>query len=539
MSIFDTLFNRLGYERKTQEIANPPGHLLAHAGAAQYEIPDYDLAEHQADLYRRLSWVHIAVSMVAKSCATTAFEVKKLIGEDEEDIPNHPFELLLKKPNPLMSRFEFLEATIAFYKLTGNSYWWINRSSATQEPNEIWVIPPQQMKPVPDERLYLRGYLYNPGDGKEFPLPLHEVVHFKGFNPLNTFVGMSSVEPIANVAVGDLAQQKWNTAAFADNNARLPGMITFADPIPDSEWHRLLSELDENAKKRNIMALRNVGPGGVNWIQAAMTKKEMEFLSGRQFTKEEIYAIFAPGLASMLDPNSTEANSKAGKATFNDYTLWPVLTAVAEKITNDLLPVYGENITGEFEDIRYSDRAMELQEQLAAEKVLLINEMRQRFYQLDPLDDSDVRGKMFVTQIGAAPVSMSEEEEPEEGDEFAGEESPIPAPEIFQPRQPSEPDEKGDEVKAAIMGELGQWERWSKGRVKQDKPLTGFVTEHIPLALKTEILSMLVDANTQADITAIFEAVKTEQFGDYGDFTDLVAALNAATKALEKGESIE
>ena len=530
MSIFDRWLNRIGYA-KTQEVKNPPGHMLAHAGSAKYKIPEYDLAGSQVKLYQQLSWVNIAVSMVAKSCATTAFEVKQLVGEDKKEIVNHPFELLLRKPNPLQSRFEFLEATFAFKKLTGNAYWWLNRNSEADEPAEMWIIPPQQMKPVPNEKMYLRGYLYDPGDGREWPIPLHEVVHFKDFNPVNTFVGLSPIEAIAHVAVGDLAQQKWNTQAFAENNARLPGLITFADPIPDSEWFRMLEELDENAKKRNIMALRNVGAGGVNWIQAAMSKKEMEFLDGRQFTKEEIYAIFAPGLASMLDVNATEANSKTGKATFNDYALWPALTSVAEKVTNDLLIVYGDDIIGEFEDIRYSDRAMELQEQSAAEKVLVVNEMRQKYYQLDPLPEDDKRGDMFVTQIGAAPVSMGEDDE---------DESPIPAPAIFQPPVPAEEPEKGEEVKAAIMGELGQWERWSKGRVKQEKALVGFNTEHIPLALKAEVLSMLTDVKTEGDVTAIFEAVKAETFADYGGFEDVVVALTEATRALrEKGTEDE
>ena len=530
MNIIERVLQRAGYN-KTQEVINLPGHLLAHAGSAKYAIPEYSLAESQADLFRRLSWVNIAVSMVSQSCATTAFNVKQLVDEDETDIPNHPFELLLKQPNPLQSRFEFLEATTAFKALTGNSYWWLNRQSNDEVPKEMWIIPPQQMKPVPDERMYLKGYIYDPGDGNEWPIPLHQVVHFKGFNPMSNFVGLSPVEPLATVAVGDLAMQKWNTKAFGENNARLPGMITFSDPIPDPDWTKMLDEFDENARNRNIMMMRNVGPGGVQWIQAALTQKEMEYLNGRDFTKEEIYAIFAPGLASMLSVNATEANSKTGKATFNDYALWPMLVSVAEKITNDLLVSFGENIVGEFEDIRYSDRAMELQEQEVAGKVVTINEMRQKYYQLDPLPPDDERGEMFVTQIAASPVG-EEEEQTEDG--------PIPAPEIFQPKEPSKPDEKGKRVDIkAIQGELGQWQRMCQGRVKQGKTFRMFKSEHIPLEMKYEVLSMLTDAKTTADVNAVFEAVKAENAADYGGFDDLVGALLDATAVLEREKGSE
>ena len=77
MNIFERFLDRMGYT-KTQEVTNAPGHLLAHAGSAQYKIPNYNLAEAQADLYRLLSWVHIAVSMVARSGATVRFDVKEL-----------------------------------------------------------------------------------------------------------------------------------------------------------------------------------------------------------------------------------------------------------------------------------------------------------------------------------------------------------------------------------------------------------------------------------------------------------------------------
>jgi phage portal protein BeeE len=96
------------------------------------------------------------------------------------------------------------------------------------------------------------------------------------------------------------------------------------------------------------MMMRAVGKGGVSWIQMGVSQKDMEFLQGRTFNKEEIFAALAPGLSSMLAVNATEANSKAGKATFNEMTIWPMHQAVAEKFTADILPAYGETLVGEF-----------------------------------------------------------------------------------------------------------------------------------------------------------------------------------------------
>ncbi|TET83197.1 MAG: phage portal protein, partial [Anaerolineales bacterium] len=286
MNLFERIAKGLGYTKADLVV---PNWLLATAAGEKFRIPDGSLWESQARLYQQLSWVQIAVSVVAQSCATTAFGVKKLVKEEREDSINHPFELLLNKPNPLMSRFEFLEATIGYRSITGNAYWWLNRTSEDQEPMELWILPPHKIKPVPDERLYLKGYLYEPGIGDPQALEPWEVVHFKKYHPLSPFVGLSPIESIAIVATGDLKMQAWNTKLFGENNARLPGILAFADPIPDAEWEKIKQDTRDKAAKRELMMLRHAGKGGVEWMQAAMSQKDMEFMAGRKFTKEEIF----------------------------------------------------------------------------------------------------------------------------------------------------------------------------------------------------------------------------------------------------------
>ena len=101
MSLISWIANQLGYMKAD----NIPPWLGRTAAAHKFSIPGGDLWRSQAELYQRLSWVHTVVSAVAKSCAGAKFEVKKMVGEKTESIVNHPFELLLQRPNTLMSRF--------------------------------------------------------------------------------------------------------------------------------------------------------------------------------------------------------------------------------------------------------------------------------------------------------------------------------------------------------------------------------------------------------------------------------------------------
>jgi len=409
VGIIDRLAERFGYRKADRVQAD---WLRMSAEQEGDNIPSMGLPRTQLELYQKLSWVQSSVSAVARTAATTAFSVSKLNGEKTEAVENHPFELLLRRPNPLQSRFELLESTVSYHRLTGNAYWWLNRKNENAAPDEIWVIPSYRVKPVPDGKLFIRGYMYETDNGDELPLEPHEIVHFKSYHPLNPFVGMSPLESLSTIAAGDLAMQKWNTNLFDKDNAKMPGAIAFADPIENDAWEKIKADI--NAKhggtKRALMMLRNVGKGGVQWISMAVSQKDMEFLAGRTFNKEEIYSIYAPGLASILAVNATEANAKAGKATFVEMAVWPQLVSIAETITNNVLPAYGDNFIGAFDDIRVADRAMIIAEQTAAGQVQTIDEVRQKFYNLPPLpDDRGARLMSEPMQQSEAAVGMGQQ----------------------------------------------------------------------------------------------------------------------------------
>lgn len=88
----------------------------------------------------------------------------------------------------------------------------------------------------------------------------------------------------------------------------------------------------------------------------------------------------------MLSENATEANAKVAERLFIERTLWPKLTRIAGKITQDLLPFWAGSYTAEFQDIRPTDTQTRLSEIRTASAVLSINEIRDRYYHLPPVE---------------------------------------------------------------------------------------------------------------------------------------------------------
>lgn len=495
---------RMGYTKAS--VAAPSRWLTATAQEEQYMLPTRDNYESQLELYEKLTWVQIAVGAVARIAASTALEVVRMEGEDDVSVPNHPFEVLLQSPNPLVSRFELLQATISYLCLTGNAYWWLNRTGPNAPIDEIWVLPGNRMTPVPDGQLFLRGYMYTT-DQVDEPLETWEVCHFRLFNPGNSFVGLSPIQALTTIAAGDLAMTRYNTSYFDKNNAKMPGALAFADPIDDDTWLQMKREVaaEYGGTRRRLMLLRNTGTGGVNWIPMAMTQADMQFLEGRKANKEEIFALFAPGLSSVLDVNATEANSLAGRATFIELGVWPLLSLLAEKITNDILRSFEQSTIARFEDIRVTDRKMELEEISSYSQVHTVDEVRAKWYNTDPVGDD--RGRLLVAELTKGftvlppDLQVKEDERKEQEMQALEAQMRLAAPTSTEERsnKPSEAantSEEGDSEQEGRQAEIKALRRWLRNRPGKD-----------PLAFKARYL----DAG---EILAISQAQEVSDAAD-------------------------
>src|SRR3990167_1342686 len=395
MGILDRLLAPFGYAKASKPA---PTMLLALGDSQRWEVPQADQAEKQARLYAALTWIATAIDRTAEVAAGGIFSVKRRAqgpDGDDEDIPNHPFELLLERPNPAQSRGEFLRDAFSFFKLTGNLYLYQNAAREDLPPDELWIVPSQLMKPLPDGQSYIKGYEFTPPGQQKIFVPRWQIIHLKTFNPLSPFVGLSAVQSLALDAYGDIAQQKWNLALFDKNNGKFPGILAFKHLIDDPQWSKILKQRDTEwggANRPGVMMLRGVGDT-IQWLPAAMSQKEMEFIGGRTFAKEEIYGKLAPGLSSILAVNATEANAIAGKSTLIEFGVFPLLEQFGQKITAEVLPLYGENLVGAFDDIRISNRNLDLQEQTEFAKYHTVNEVRAEYYDEEPLylDESPVK----------------------------------------------------------------------------------------------------------------------------------------------------
>ena len=353
-------------------------HVEAVARHNSFLWPNLAEAGAQARVYQQSPWVYIAINRIAEAVALVPLRVLRLEGERKIEVERHPLENLLDAPNPYLSRFELFEQTAGILELTGNAYWFL-AGDMSGVPAEIWPLRPDRVSIVPDPARYVKGYVYEI-DGLRIPLDPTEVVHFKRWHPSNDYYGLSALEAARLSITSDQAMAEWNRNTFGKDNGVPAGIVNIKDFVSDSDFDRIKREWRQSygGPQRRTAFLRG---GGIEWQNIGLSHNELDFLRGRQAHRDEILNTFGIPVG-LVSENATEANAQVAERMFIERTLWPKLTRLSQKITQDLLPFWPGSYIAEFEDIRPTDVQARMDEIRTSYPVLSINEIRARYYQL-------------------------------------------------------------------------------------------------------------------------------------------------------------
>jgi HK97 family phage portal protein len=297
--------------------------------------PDY------TDHYLRSAWVHTAISRIAEAAALIPYHVYQLDGERKIPINNHPLEQLLRRPNPTLSGFELMESTFGFLELNGNAYWYLAADSEGR-PAEIWVLRPDRVRLSVERDPVMAGYLYTVG-GSELRLTREQVIHFKRWHPRDEGYGLSSLSAAASASVTDQAMQQWNLNLFSKQNVIPAGIVSIKNMIPNAEFERIQREWTESYRSTDRRTAFIRGAGEIEWSGVGLNQMESDFLNGRRFNRDEILHIF--GIPSgLFEKDATRANAIAARQTFLEQTIYPKLVRVGAKMTQELVPFFGQNL---------------------------------------------------------------------------------------------------------------------------------------------------------------------------------------------------
>lgn len=313
--------------------------------------------------------------------------------EDRVEVTNHAAWDLWLKPNPFMTRQEFLEVAQQHIDLAGESPWVVAYDKRAKTlPLELWPVRPDRMEPDPDPKKFLLGWQYrSPEDGKLIPLDLREVIHVRTPNPLDPYRGCSPITTLLITLGRAKAAQQWNLNFFA-NSARPGGIIEVPQRLTDDEFDELTMRWNEQhrgVKNAHKVAVLEHGV----WKELGFNVKDLQVPELREADRDEILEAYGfPRSMLGIDESANKAVAQTAEYIFAKWLTVPRLERIRGALNNDLLPLYGgtaDDLEFDFDSPVPQDEAAENEardSKVAAYKVLVVD------CGVDPKDAAEVVG---------------------------------------------------------------------------------------------------------------------------------------------------
>lgn len=300
--------------------------------------------ESYGDYLATSNEVYSAVTLRARLMSGLRLHLYRGDDSAKRPMPNHAASRLLKYVNPHWTAPRLARMDELSMGLWGASYWAVE-NGPDRKPAEIWWMKASRVKPVPDERNYLKGFLYEPiYGGAPIRFEPHEVVWHRYPNPLDEFSPLSPVSAARLAADAASAMMKSNEKLFRQG-LQLAGIITPpADKVSFSK-----EQADELADQlqRRFSGADKAHRWAVMRYEAqfkAMTlsPKDAEFANGLGLTLRQVANAY--GIPAQLMNDATAATLSTVEPFTKvlwEHSLVPDSKLRAAEIVEQFLPRFG------------------------------------------------------------------------------------------------------------------------------------------------------------------------------------------------------
>ena len=296
--------------------------------------------------YARNSVLHACVREIAGAAAAVPWVLYRRDGHgDFEELADHPLLSLLRRPNPFMGGFEWVEALMTHLYLSGNSY--IEAAGAPHAPpGELYCLRPDRMQVIPDRAEYIAGYEYRVA-GETVRFARDQVLHIKLFHPADDWYGLSPVQ-VAALAVDKLnASDRWNTALL-QNSAVPSGALVSKKRLTDEQFERLKNEMHAKLQGISHARLPLLLEEDLDWKELGVTPRDMDWIQGLRFSALQIAQIYnVPPELIGLQPATHQNRREARKALYTEVVL-PALVRLRDALNRWLAPRFGKDLELDF-----------------------------------------------------------------------------------------------------------------------------------------------------------------------------------------------
>lgn len=288
----------------------------------QEDFPSPEAAYRVSDPYREHAWVNIAVGLLMRNIGRAHFEIKR----DEKKVEDGKAARLFREPNPRMTCFDLWKETAAWWCLEGEAFWFFGEEYGAGIPDEIYVLNPRRMSAeIRDGRV--SRWIYTGSEGETFTILPDEIVHFREWNPWNTYRGVCPLVSLAMEIEQDVLAGKANTDLLKEGG--IPKGLLKTDQTIREEEADLIEKRWEAKYGRGSKRKVAVIGKGTSYQPLTLSPDVMKLYDIKRWNQYTILAKYGipPRVANIHDVRSSLSgtDTREQHAAFWKYTLIPML----------------------------------------------------------------------------------------------------------------------------------------------------------------------------------------------------------------------
>ena len=347
-TIYDNIKNIFKTKEKQQTKEAPIVYYSSLGYDTNPKISYHDLA---TDGYQQNAIVYRCINEIANN----ASRVKIMLFRGEQEVDNHALLDLLYNPSPTQSQVEFFQSLFTYLLISGNNYT-LSIGGDRQPPTELYNLRPDRLRIRTGKRAMPLAYDYlisgQVVDSYEVDQATgnSKIKHFKLFNPLDDYYGMSPIQA-SSVDIDQHNLANKHNVNLLQNGARPSGAVIFK-PKDETGGHVQLSEVQRNQLMNDVntrfSGTGNAGKpmlleGDFDWKEMGLSPKDMDFIQLKNMSAKDIALVYGvPSQLIGIPDAQTYSNFAEAKLALYNETIIPLLDRIQGDLNEWLVPQFNE-----------------------------------------------------------------------------------------------------------------------------------------------------------------------------------------------------
>lgn len=342
-------------------------------------------------------WAYAAVKAIADEIAGIEWKLFKVKPNgDSEEVPEHEVLNFLDAVNDFQTGPEFKHVMATHLDIVGNAYIYLDGvESETSKPKSMHLLDPARVRVNVDKSTFpykVANYTYRLDSNKEMTFQPYQIVHLKYPDPTNPFVGIGTVQGIAEWIDNDNNATEFLRQFFI-NGAQIG--VTFETDMTSEEQLQELRDsfIEQHAGVKN--AYKGIFlPKGVKKPANDVKFDDIGFDQISDSNRDKILAGFRvpKTILGAAESETNRATAETADYVFARRTIKPKMQLICSYLNEFLIPRFGDDIYLTFVDPVPEDnvtKSTEMRNAVSTMPVMTANEAREEYLGLGPVDGGD------------------------------------------------------------------------------------------------------------------------------------------------------